>query len=333
MKKAHSKSERLYQVQLLLSTVHNGISRAEIAQRVGASRATITRDIAELSLQCPIVEDERTRKLSLEKVSFINNIFLNTEEIQSLHLACRLLARKVRFHNPAAASALRKLGQGVVSYAPYLTRFIIESAELFEMHQKVDYRSYNQIIKNITDAMTEQKEISFERYSRTSKAWITCTLAPFCIEPYAEGNTLYLVGLDTAIDEMRTYKLELIRNVCKTEVLFTIPEDFSLNSYFQNSWGIWTSKNGSQKVILKFSKAVKDRVLQTEWHTSEAVSDNGEEGLLWEASIDEPIEMLPWIRGWGADVEVIKPVWLREKLITEIKKMASNYTQSNVKRF
>lgn len=35
--------------------------------------------------------------------------------------------------------------------------------------------------------------------------------------------------------------------------------------------------------------------------------------------------MLPWIRGWGADVEVIGPTTLRETLMGEARAMAEVY--------
>ncbi|MGB9632262.1 MAG: WYL domain-containing protein, partial [Chloroflexaceae bacterium] len=38
-----------------------------------------------------------------------------------------------------------------------------------------------------------------------------------------------------------------------------------------------------------------------------------------------PREMLPWIRGWGADVEVLAPKELREALMGEAKALAELY--------
>ncbi len=43
------------------------------------------------------------------------------------------------------------------------------------------------------------------------------------------------------------------------------------------------------------------------------------------AEVAEVQEMVPWIRGWGADVEVLVPVELRETLMGETKKMAEQY--------
>jgi CRISPR-associated endonuclease/helicase Cas3 len=41
--------------------------------------------------------------------------------------------------------------------------------------------------------------------------------------------------------------------------------------------------------------------------------------------VAEPQEMLPWIRGWGAEVEVLAPEGLRERLVHEVQRMARMY--------
>jgi CRISPR-associated endonuclease/helicase Cas3 len=41
--------------------------------------------------------------------------------------------------------------------------------------------------------------------------------------------------------------------------------------------------------------------------------------------IADPREMLPWIRSWGPQVEVIAPEWLRERVADELKNAAEIY--------
>jgi len=41
--------------------------------------------------------------------------------------------------------------------------------------------------------------------------------------------------------------------------------------------------------------------------------------------VAEPQEMLPWIRGWGADVEVLEPEDLRERMMGEARRLARVY--------
>jgi CRISPR-associated endonuclease/helicase Cas3 len=47
--------------------------------------------------------------------------------------------------------------------------------------------------------------------------------------------------------------------------------------------------------------------------------------LIWRARVAEPQEMLPWVRGWGADVEVLEPKELRETLRGEVRRLARTY--------
>lgn len=325
MKRAHTKVERLNKIQLLLSSVDSGLTRSELTRRIGVSKATISRDISELSLECPIIEDENNGKLFIDKISLLANLYLNVEEIQALHMACRLLGLKVRFNYPSASSALRKLGTALNHYAEPLASAIISTAELFESHNRREQFHYAETVKVITEGLMKGRSVQFERYSRKDECWKNCLFCSYCIEPYAAGNSLYLVGMEKESLEIRTIKFELIRNMKLTGVPYTIPHEFCSNNYFKDSWGIWTTTEDKQSVKLIFSPKVKERVLQTEWHSSENTDVLLDGRLIWYASIAEPLEMMPWIRGWGADVEVIEPVWLRELVIADIEASYSQY--------
>jgi hypothetical protein len=50
-----------------------------------------------------------------------------------------------------------------------------------------------------------------------------------------------------------------------------------------------------------------------------------EGSLIWRARVAEPQEMLPWIRGGGADVEVVEPSDLRERMAGEARRLAKIY--------
>jgi len=57
----------------------------------------------------------------------------------------------------------------------------------------------------------------------------------------------------------------------------------------------------------------------------EKVEDTEDGGCLWSADVAEWHEMLPWIRGWGADVEVLEPEKLRTKIIQQVRDLANQY--------
>jgi len=66
-------------------------------------------------------------------------------------------------------------------------------------------------------------------------------------------------------------------------------------------------------------------VRETQWHRSEQVTEQPDGSLIWRAWVAEPQEMLPWIRGWGADVEVIKPTELRDRMAGEARRLSRVY--------
>jgi len=47
--------------------------------------------------------------------------------------------------------------------------------------------------------------------------------------------------------------------------------------------------------------------------------------MLWRGRIAEPQEMMPWIRSWGAQVEVLEPQGLRAALGEDMRKAAELY--------
>jgi CRISPR-associated endonuclease/helicase Cas3 len=66
-------------------------------------------------------------------------------------------------------------------------------------------------------------------------------------------------------------------------------------------------------------------VKETRWHRSERVTEEADGSLTWTGRIAEPVEMLPWIKGWGAEVEVLEPASLQATLREETARAARVY--------
>ena len=86
------------------------------------------------------------------------------------------------------------------------------------------------------------------------------------------------------------------------------------------------SENEPVTVELRFAPGQPTRrVKETVWHPKEQVTDTPDGGCMWSAPVAEWQEMLPWIRGWGSDCEVVRPLQLRETLMGEARAMAEQY--------
>ena len=77
--------------------------------------------------------------------------------------------------------------------------------------------------------------------------------------------------------------------------------------------------------------AAERRLRESTWHPTQEITDLPEGGCEWSAQVAEPQEMVPWVRGWGADVEVLEPEELRETIKHEAQRLARVYGEKEMK--
>ena len=123
---------------------------------------------------------------------------------------------------------------------------------------------------------------------------------------------------------MRTFKLERLERAQMLDETFTIAQGFDPEQYLATSWGIMRGEE-EVEVVLQFSAVVASRVKESVWHPSQEIDDLKDGGCLFVVRISEPKEMEPWIRSWGAEVEVLSPPSLRQAIAQEATKMAARY--------
>ena len=164
------------------------------------------------------------------------------------------------------------------------------------------------------------------RYEPAGRSSFETDFSPYLLEPSAIGFTTYAIGHSSIVNQLRTFKLERIREAVLTRTEYRIPKDFPGLDILRSAWSIIYGEELTP-VVLRFGPAVHRRVLETRWHPSEEKKDDPDKPgyLIWTAQIADTIDMLPWIRGWGADVEVVAPEKLREELMNEARRMARRY--------
>lgn len=330
MERAQNKASRIIQVENLLLAYPEGLSQSEIARRLKVDRSTINRYLSDLPKHIYFEEDGR---LKLDRSADLINIRLNLHEALAVHLASRLLATRMDKQNPHAAAMLRKLASAIERWAPRLSTHVYQSAALIdEAGQKQDPR-FLEVLEKLTLAWAQQRKIRIWHRSETASMVLEYTFSPYFIEPYAIGQTIHLIGMSeahfhsfgTEPSQIRTLKVERIERVSMLQEAYQIPADFDPGSLLSDAWGIWYTENEPVRVTLKFHPRMAKRVQETRWHRSEDEKELPDGSILWQAKVAEPQEMLPWIRGWGADVEVLEPESLRKALIREAERLARLY--------
>ncbi len=319
------RADRFLQIEELLLAHPRGLTKAEIARHLGVHRSTVGRDIEILSQpgRLPIYEEDG--RIKLDRDSYLTHVRFTMHESLAIHIAARLMATRMDKRNPHAASALRKLGRSLEKLAPPISRHVLAAADVMDEPGLLrDNRVYLKVLEMLTRAWSEGRMVRLLHEMEDGRTY-EYDFAPYFIEPYAIGRTTHVIGWRNPPKKVRTFKIERIRWVELLSDHYTIPASFDPRKLLRSAWGIWYTDEAPVEVRLRFSPRVARRVRETRWHPSERIEEKPDGSLIWEADVAEPQEMLPWIRGWGGDVEVLAPPDLRARLEEEVKKMAQLY--------
>lgn len=323
MERAAGKAARLLQIESLLLAHPDGLSQAEIARRIGVNRSTVYRYLPDLTARFAIY-DTGDGRLAIDRDHYLMNVRLTLHESMALHLAARLMATRTDKQNPHAAAALRKLGLALEKLAPRVSEHLKASARVMEDRAQRHDPVYLDVLETLTRAWSDGRVAHLWHRMADGRVF-EYDFAPYFIEPYAVGQTTHVIGWRDPPRALRTLKLERIQRIEFTGTTYAIPADFDPAELLADAWGIWYTEAQPVQVTLEFHPRVASRVRETRWHRSEQVEQQPHGSLIWRAQVAEPQEMLPWIRGWGADVEVLEPEELREGLTNETRRLAALY--------
>lgn len=323
MSRVENKAARLGQIEALLLAHPEGLKAAEIARKLEVNRSTITRCLPDLPKHI-YVDDLDEERWKIDRSNYLVHLRLTLHEAMAVHLAARLLATRMNKKNQHAAAALRKVGESLDRIAPRISTHLRLSADVMDDETQRHDPRYLAVLETLTLAWAETRKVHL--WYRNDQGRVNeFTFAPYFIEPYAVGQTTHVVGVFDPQGKRITFKLERIERIELRHDTYPLPDGFDPRDLLANAWGIWYTDGEPVTVRLKFHPRVVRRVKETRWHRSERVHEEPDGHLCWEADVAEPQEMLPWIRGWGADVEVIGPTDLRETLMGEARAMAEMY--------
>ncbi len=313
-----TKAERLEEMKRLY--IQRAYSDIDMAERLGVDRTLIYRDRIELTGQYPVEKDGEGR-YHIPRTKLISEIKLNLHEALTLYLAGRKTSRQTRFHQPHTVNAVEKLA---ATLRQPMTDRLLKSAEQL-MAQEKDPEKIK-IIETITQAWVEQRKVKIEYQALGNEGLTRHVINPYIIEPSIWSDSIYVIAQSDFNDKIFPFKIERIISATLSGETFGIPTSFDDEQLLKHAWGIWYGDKDPVTVKLRFSPTVTRRVKESIWHPLENVEDTEDGGCTWSVQIAEWREMLPWVRGWGADVEVLEPEGLKNNIRLEAQRLAQLYS-------
>jgi len=312
------KAERLSKLTYLLYHHPQGLTVREMAELCGVTRRTIQRDLWSLQRTGVPLWQEGNRYGVLEGY-FLPPLKLELNEAAALYLAARLLARYSDQQNPYIISALAKLATVLPeSMAAHMQRSI----------QSLTYKPCNHRFDEVFDVIAlgwaTRRKVRIWHQAARSKNIHQYLVCPYFIEPSSEGYATYLIGYSSYFNALHTFKMERIHRAELTEETFEPPAGFDGPQLLATAWSVMFGHQPVE-VRLRFSPQVTRRVKESVWHPTQRIEDCADGGCIFSVRVSMPLEMKPWIRGWGPDVEVLAPEALRQEIAEEAHATARQY--------
>jgi proteasome accessory factor B len=315
-----SRSVRLIRLQQLLHHYPGGLTSYDLARLLGYHIRTIQRDLLMLQseLHLPVTKEGRRYRIAgrylLPPLSFSLN------EAVALLLAARLLYRQTDEHNPHAYSALEKLAQALPHPVARQLQLTLE-----DLSARASHPEFVGVLEAVTFAWATQRRLRITYLALGKEVPRIWELEPYLLEVTGIGFSSYVVGkaYGPSFQGILTFKMERIQKAEVLEERFEIDPAFEPRAFFAGSWGIIGGEE--VEVKLRFSPSVTRRVKESIWHPSQKVEELPEGGCILSLKVASLLEITPWIRSWGPDVEVLAPEALRLQFKEWARRMTELY--------
>ncbi len=325
-----TKNERLERMKWLY--FQRAYSDDEMAQALEVNRSTVYRDRLELEADYYDFIETDDGHFRLDPHQNLATIKPTLDEALALYLAGRRFSQRTQIAFQPTASGLAKLAAAMRN--PMAEKLVKSAGALLARGEDAT-RAH--ILSTLAEAWVQHINLRLLYQGLSGRRAREYKVSPYLIEPSPWGDGIYLIGPSDRHKKIATFKVERIQAAYLTTEHFDLSEAFDDQELLQHAWGIWHEDRPPVKVRLRFApgRAAK-RLQESRWHPGEKVTPLPDGGCEWEVQVAEWQEMLSWVRGWGADVEVLEPEEMRKVLKREAQRLARLYdiiSVENVEEF
>jgi len=317
-----NRAERIYRLHTLLKSRYP-VKLQDLITRLETSRATINRDLAYMRdfMGAPIHYDRHANGHHYDPTSpefELPGLWFNNSELYAL-LATEQLLESVQ---PGLLSPyigpLKNRIRKLLAESGHQSKTIISHIQLQPVAMRpVDDELFGQVASAVLNAQI----INIEYDGRERGEKTTRQIHPYRLLHYRDN--WYLIAWCQQAENYRTFSLDRIRKAELTGGHLKLIEEKELRRYISASFGIFTGE-AKHWAVLQFSAQRARWVADERWHPDQIGQWKGDNYELQIPYSDER-ELLMEILKYGADVKVIAPEELRQKVQQSLQTALDNY--------
>lgn len=187
-----------------------------------------------------------------------------------------------------------------------------ERMQVTDIHLPEPYQLSAHTFDLLTEAAAAKRQLCVRYYAPTSsKETMVRTINPYGL--IYKNNVWYLIAYCHKRQDVRVFRADRVTDIQVMADTFSIPQDFSLETFFDKSWSI---EQGPEVVVkLRFLPEVARDIKRAKYHQSQELSDLPDGSVLFAVKVRGLWEISRWILGFGPTVEVLEPEELRHDII------------------
>ncbi len=322
------KQSRLTRVLRTLTTLQSGqhCRTNDLAEMFGSSRRTVYRDLKELrDIGLPCHYDKKNHCYKIDSDFFLPTPDLSTQEA----LGLLLLVYKARSHIniPFKDSALRaaiKIESNLPARVKRYCNSVLQNISI-KNHPQTRTDLLDKIFGKLNEAIFKKRVVNIRYYLPREQKGMVTNLSPYHL--MYNDHTWYVLGKSSLHRGVRTFKLNLIRELSTLDKCFIEDKKFDVHEYIGRAWSM-IPEGQLYNVRLRFLPEVAHSVAEVQWHSTQTVAFKDDGSVIIEFRVDGLNEITWWVLSYGDQVEVLFPGILRERIVGIAEKMVKN-NQSN----
>jgi predicted DNA-binding transcriptional regulator YafY len=225
---------------------------------------------------------------------------------------------------PTFATAIEETTQKLLRSSDRRTEVSIESTSLAIRFESVAMdAAVERMFEQLQSAERDRRRVQF---GYTDKRGVSTRRR---VDPYGfivSNGRVYLVGYDHDRTDMRVFAVDNASDVAVTPQTFEKPADFNLEAYGANSVSGVVQGAGVSEVTVRFSPVVaKAAAAASPVVRDRAVVRRDDGGVDITYRVADPLEIVRWSLGWGAEAEVLAPAEARRAAADIAREVAERY--------
>lgn len=179
-----------------------------------------------------------------------------------------------------------------------------------------DHSRHQDMIRTIQWALIKGRQVSGQYLSPYQQRPVKLTLQPYRLVFACQA--WYLIACPVDGPCPKSYRIARFQTLRMIDVVAQKPDNFDLDDYFGNAWGIFRGKD-TYDVEIEFTREAANLVTETRWHKTEVVKRHPDGRATLSFRVDGLDEIVWWVLGWSGRARVLAPEELRQMVVEKLK--------------